>query len=81
MKYLLIFLIDIYQKVLSPDQGVLSVWFGYRKQTCIFYPTCSEYAKISLSRFGSIKGTILSVRRIGRCNPFNEPGIDLPPEK
>ncbi len=78
MQTLLIGGISFYQRVLSRDQGVIPRLFGYAKPTCIFYPTCSEYAKESLRKYGAWKGTLRALARIGRCNPFHEPGVDLP---
>jgi putative membrane protein insertion efficiency factor len=48
---------------------------------CRFYPTCSSYALEALQLHGTIKGTYLSLRRILKCHPFHEGGIDPVPEK
>ncbi|AWB11141.1 hypothetical protein TDSAC_1807 [Thermodesulfobium acidiphilum] len=69
--YFLIFLIKFYQRFLSPIKG----------SSCIFYPTCSEYAIIAISRFGPLKGSFLAMKRILRCHPFNRGGYDPVPEK
>lgn len=71
MKKLLLLLISFYRKVLSP----------LKPACCRFYPTCSEYAYTAILRFGACKGGLLAIRRILRCNPFNEGGIDYVPEK
>ena len=76
-----IFVIIVYQKLLSPDQGLLPFMFGTRRATCIYYPTCSEYTKEAIEIHGVFKGIALGVRRIARCNPFREPGIDPVPPK
>lgn len=65
MKKLLIKLIKMYQKI--PGN------FHY---SCRFYPTCSNYAIDALNEYGTIKGSILSIWRILRCNPFSKPGYD-----
>jgi putative membrane protein insertion efficiency factor len=65
MKKLLIKLIKMYQKI--PGN------FHY---SCRFYPTCSHYAIDALNEYGTIKGSILSICRILRCNPFSKPGYD-----
>ncbi len=65
MKYVLIYLIKLYQKIPGP-------WHNY----CKFKPTCSEYAIGCLSEFGFFKGTYLSVKRIIRCNPRSKGGYD-----
>lgn len=49
---------------------------------CRFYPTCSNYAIEAINTHGAFKGTILSIKRILKCNPFNKKsGIDLVPPK
>ncbi len=70
MKKLAIKLIDLYQKYLAP------VNFGI--YTCRFSPSCSDYTKLAIEKYGVIKGSIMGVWRIIRCNPFNKGGIDLP---
>jgi len=51
--------------------------FGPSK--CKFTPTCSSYAIEALEKYGFIKGTFLSIRRILRCNPFSKGGYDPVP--
>ena len=63
----IISLIRFYQKYLSPLK-----W----RTHCIYTPTCSEYAVQAISKYGIIKGTLLSVWRILRCNPFSKGGYD-----
>ena len=48
---------------------------------CKYIPTCSNYAIVAYERFGFIKGSLLSIKRIFKCNPFSKGGIDLVPEK
>lgn len=66
-------LIELYQKTLSPDHG----WFSalHPNGFCKFHPTCSEYAKQSLETHG-IAGILPSAARILRCNPFSSGGLD-----
>lgn len=52
-------------------------WLG---QHCRFYPSCSEYALEALKRHGGLRGGWLSLRRLLRCHPWHEGGIDLVPE-
>jgi len=66
MSSLAIFLIKIYQKVISP----------LKPRTCRFYPTCSEYSIQALKKYGFIKGSYKSIKRILKCNPFNPGGYD-----
>lgn len=47
---------------------------------CRFYPTCSQYALDAYARHGVLRGTWLTVRRLGRCHPFGGSGVDLVPE-
>lgn len=44
--------------------------------SCRFYPSCSNYFREALKRFGPFYGTILFIKRFLRCNPFHEPGYD-----
>lgn len=67
MKYLGIFIINLYRKYISPLKT---------KPTCRFIPTCSEYALEAYKIHGFFKGTVLSVWRILRCNPFCKGGYD-----
>jgi len=72
-----IFLIKIYQKLLSPDHSFWAKTIfpgGY----CRFTPSCSEYSKTAIAKHGIIKGLFKSAWRILRCNPWSKGGIDLP---
>jgi putative membrane protein insertion efficiency factor len=46
---------------------------------CRFYPSCSEYALEALAVHGAVRGTWLAVRRVGRCHPWHEGGLDPVP--
>jgi len=67
-------LIQLYQKTLSPDTGWLKHYHPYG--FCRFYPTCSEYSRQAIERFGLIKGGLKAVYRLLRCQPFNPGGLD-----
>lgn len=67
-------LIKIYQNTLSLDHGPLR--FLRPHGQCKFYPTCSEYTYQAIDRYGIIKGGIKGIRRIGRCHPWSDGGID-----
>jgi hypothetical protein len=69
MKYVLIFLIALYQKLISP-------WLP---PACRFTPTCSQYAREALLKHGLARGLLLSARRLGRCHPFHPGGYDPVP--
>ena len=69
MKYILISLINLYQKLPLNSHNY-----------CRFIPTCSEYSKEAINRYGSIRGSILSIKRILRCNPHSKSGYDPVPD-
>ncbi|HYC79806.1 MAG TPA: membrane protein insertion efficiency factor YidD [Candidatus Binatia bacterium] len=71
----LLAVILLYQKTLSPDHGLLNVFYpwGY----CKFYPTCSEYAVIVLKTKGII-GLPQIFKRVASCTPSSLGGIDWP---
>ncbi|OAS88683.1 MULTISPECIES: membrane protein insertion efficiency factor YidD [Metabacillus] len=71
MKHLFIAIIRFYQKFISP----------ITPPTCRFYPTCSHYGLEAYRRFGVIKGSYLTVKRILKCHPFHPGGVDPVPEK
>ena len=47
---------------------------------CRFYPTCSSYAKQAIIEHGALRGSWLALRRLGRCHPWHEGGVDPVPE-
>lgn len=69
MKYIAIALIRVYQKVISPMLG----------NNCRFYPTCSEYSAQAITKYGELKGGWLALKRISKCHPFHDGGIDEVP--
>ena len=71
MKKLLINLIGLYQKFISP----------LKRPCCKYYPSCSSYAIDALKKHGAVKGIILAVWRILRCNPWSNGGVDYVPDK
>ncbi|MDP4146743.1 MAG: membrane protein insertion efficiency factor YidD [Bacillota bacterium] len=66
MKKLLINIIRFYRKYLSP----------LKPPSCIFYPTCSQYAIDAIEKYGALRGSFLAIKRILRCHPFNKGGYD-----
>ena len=69
MKRLFIFLIEKYQKHIS-------LFLESKGIKCKFYPSCSEYAKQAIKKYGTIKGIFLSMKRFLKCNPFSKGGYD-----
>jgi uncharacterized protein len=76
MKKFLILLIEFYQRTFSPDTGINKT--KHQNGFCKYYPSCSEYAKQSIKKYGVFRGILKSIWRILRCNPFSKGGIDLP---
>ena len=69
MKKLIIKIIEWYQKHIS-------LWLHQKHIMCKYYPTCSEYTKQAIQKYGVIKGGFLGFLRILRCNPFSKGGYD-----
>ncbi|BDF06557.1 membrane protein insertion efficiency factor YidD [[Clostridium] hylemonae] len=70
MKKILLGCIRFYRKYLSGLK---------RYSTCIYYPTCSQYAVEAIEKYGAWKGSRLAIWRILRCNPFAKGGYDPVP--
>ncbi|HHD11736.1 MAG TPA: membrane protein insertion efficiency factor YidD [Deltaproteobacteria bacterium] len=49
--------------------------------SCRFYPSCSDYAMMSIERYGAARGIVLAIKRVLRCHPFNQGGYDPIPER
>lgn len=71
MKKLLISIVKLYKKFISP----------LHMPCCKYYPSCSSYAITAIEKHGAVKGTILAAWRILRCNPYSNGGIDYVPDK
>lgn len=70
MKYLLIGFLKAYRALISPLYG----------QVCRYHPSCSAYALGAVTEHGSVRGSWLAVRRLGRCHPWAAGGYDpVPP--
>ncbi|MFZ2026043.1 MAG: membrane protein insertion efficiency factor YidD [Microgenomates group bacterium] len=54
----------------------ISFFQGFFGTSCRFYPTCSDYTYQAVEKYGALKGLVLGLYRILRCNPFNKGGID-----
>ena len=60
LKKIFLFIIILYQRLVSP----------YLPQSCRFQPTCSEYAKEAIEKYGIIKGVTLASKRLTKCHPI-----------
>lgn len=66
MKNIMLKSIHLYRKYISP----------MRPPTCIYIPSCSQYAIDAISKYGAIKGGFLAIKRIFKCHPFAKGGYD-----
>lgn len=69
VRWKLLLVIKVYQSVISP-------WIP---ASCRYTPTCSAYAKEAIEKHGSIKGLVLTIKRIGTCHPWGGSGYDPVP--
>ena len=69
MKKICIKIIEFYQKHISQFLETKNI-------RCKYYPTCSEYTKQAIEKYGVIKGGFLGIKRILKCNPFSKGGYD-----
>ncbi|KAA0889713.1 membrane protein insertion efficiency factor YidD [Oryzomonas japonica] len=69
LKRIALIVIRLYQKLLSP----------LLPQTCRFYPSCSEYSRESIIRYGVVRGVWLTLIRLCKCHPFHPGGFDPVP--
>lgn len=63
-------------KLISFYQQHISLWLESKNIKCKYYPTCSEYTKQAIEKYGAIKGSLKGIWRILRCNPFSKGGYD-----
>ncbi|MGH9945939.1 MAG: membrane protein insertion efficiency factor YidD [Pyrinomonadaceae bacterium] len=66
MKFLVLDLLGVYKVMISP----------FIPPACRFEPTCSEYTKQSVEKYGAMRGTWMGLKRILRCQPFCKGGHD-----
>lgn len=71
MKRLMLAMIRFYRKAISP----------LTPASCKYIPTCSQYGLEAIERFGALKGGLLTLWRVLRCNPWSRGGYDPVPEK
>jgi len=74
IKSIFIGFINVYQKTLSPDHGFIKGAFPFG--VCKFRPTCSEYSKQAIEKYGAARGLFLAGKRIIRCHPRSAGGYD-----
>jgi hypothetical protein len=70
LNFILLSMVRFYRKFISPLK---------KHSSCIYTPTCSQYAIQALEKYGPIKGTFLTIKRILRCNPLSNGGYDPVP--
>ncbi|HBP00265.1 MAG: hypothetical protein UU48_C0008G0013 [Candidatus Uhrbacteria bacterium GW2011_GWF2_41_16] len=75
--FFLIILIKIYQKTLSFDHGILRWLYPYGY--CRFYPSCSEYGRQAIEKYGCFRGLWLAGKRLSKCHPWSRGGEDCVP--
>ncbi len=66
MKTVLIALLSFYKKFISP----------FMPRSCRFYPTCADYSKEAIIKYGAARGAVKSIKRICKCHPFHPGGYD-----
>jgi uncharacterized protein len=69
VKYVLIGFVRLWRRIISPLYG----------DVCKYHPTCSAYGLRALEVHGAIRGSWLTIRRIGRCHPWSMGGVDYVP--
>jgi uncharacterized protein len=67
MKKILLKTINIYQSLTKNSKN------------CRFSPTCSDYSYQAINKYGILRGSLLGIRRIFKCHPWNQGGIDKVP--
>ena len=71
MRISLIWFLKLYSYLISP-------FFG---QSCRFYPSCSQYAIEAIELHGCLKGLWLTIKRLSKCHPWHEGGLDPVPSR
>jgi hypothetical protein len=69
MRRILAAAVSVYQATISPLLG----------PRCRFYPSCSQYAKDAVLKYGTLRGSWLAAGRLARCHPWHPGGVDLVP--
>lgn len=66
----------IFIKMIKWYQNNISLWLNSKNIRCKYHPSCSEYTIQAIEKYGAIKGSLLGMWRILRCNPFSKGGYD-----
>ncbi|HZS93409.1 MAG TPA: membrane protein insertion efficiency factor YidD [Chloroflexota bacterium] len=69
MGRLIVGLITVYQHAISPMLG----------NVCRYEPSCSEYTRQAVIKYGALRGSWMGIKRISRCHPFHQGGFDPVP--
>lgn len=74
IKKILLSIIKLYQKTISPDHSKLNKYYAH--SYCKYQPTCSDYTYQAIEKYGVSKGILKGFWRICRCNPWSRGGWD-----
>lgn len=77
MSFIFIKIINFYQRYIAKFLSRFLEYFGLlRNNSCVFYPTCSEYTKQAIQKYGILKGSFKGFVRILRCHPWQKNHMD-----
>ena len=66
MRKLIVAILRLYKWALSP----------LLPSACRYYPSCSEYMRQAVEKYGPVRGIWMGIKRIARCHPFHQGGLD-----
>lgn len=75
LRIIVLMLIRLYQKSQLIDNPIRKMFIP-GQSVCRFQPTCSEYMYDAVEKYGVIKGVVMGMYRIARCNPWSKGGYD-----